>query len=161
MESGDGSVLGEQPASSSDSIKRRIPDSVVTKTAIPNAKRGKFSNRAHKAGWLTGTPPAARSAVSSQGWNERGRPKRGANRGGGRWTPRGSRRGYFGRRPWWIEDLMISSEEQALVANAAVSVFFFLFFFIFFFTFFVLESVYLASLLFNESLSAYTICARK
>ncbi len=100
MESGDGSVLGEPSVSSADSNKRRIPDSVVTKTATPNAKRGKFANRAYKAGWLTGTPPTTPSSVSSQGWHERGRAKRGANRGGGRWTPRWSRRGHYGRRPW-------------------------------------------------------------
>ncbi len=111
MESGDGSVLGEPSVSSADSTKRRIPDSVVTKTAAPNAKRGKFANRAHKAGWLTGTPPATPSPVSSQGWHERGRVKRGANRGGGRWTPRWSRRGHYGRRPWWIGAPKISSEK--------------------------------------------------
>jgi hypothetical protein len=99
-EPGDGSVFGEPSVSSSEGTKRKIPDSVVTKTVIPNAKRGKIANRAFKAGWLTSTPPTHTSSGVGRSWHERGRGNRGAIRGGGRWTPRWSRRGNYGRRPW-------------------------------------------------------------
>ncbi len=99
-EPGDGSDFGAPSVSSAESTKRKIPDSVVTKTVIPNAKRGKMANRAFKAGWLTGTPPTHSSSGAGRSWHERGRGKRGASRGGGRWTPRWSRRGNYGCRPW-------------------------------------------------------------
>jgi hypothetical protein len=58
-EEGDGSVTGEPDGSisaSSEGLKRRNPESVVTLPKMPAAKRGRRGQNVAAAGWLTGTP---------------------------------------------------------------------------------------------------------
>jgi hypothetical protein len=101
-EEGDGSVTGEPDGSisaSSEGLKRRNPESVVTLPKMPATKRGRRGQNVAAAGWLTGAPSG--DAAAGLGW--RRQPSAwGCWRSyrDGRWAHWNHRHGRYSRRPW-------------------------------------------------------------